>query len=258
MRRLAAILIVLSVLTALLSGVAGPARAETVVATVSDKIVEIRSNFVGTELTLFGSIERDGATVGRAHGYDVVIEVLGPGEDLVVRRKNRVMGIWVNGAGVTFPSAPSYYAVLSGRPLEDISGPAVLRRKGIGERFVDIRVAGEPADPETYRTALLDVKESEGLYFADPDAVEMLTERLFIAHIKLPANIRTGGYRVRVHVFAGGALLTTTRLGFWAVKSGFEEAVYDLAHQRPLVYGLATVIMAFSVGWLGSILFQRN
>jgi uncharacterized protein (TIGR02186 family) len=237
------------------------AKAENVIATFSDKVVEIRSNFVGTNIVLFGSIERDEATVGRAHGYDVVIEIEGPERDIVVWRKERIAGVWVNGAGVEYRNAPSYYAVLSNRPLEDIAGRAVLKRNGIGRNYLAFEAAGDVGNDETvevFREALLRRKEAQSLYFANGEAVELLTPRLFTAHIPLPANIRTGGYRARVHVFGDGALLTTSKLGFWVIKTGFEATVYDLAHRQPLVYGLATVVMAFGVGWLGSVLFRRS
>lgn len=236
------------------------AHGENVIAALSEKVVEIRSNFVGTELVLFGSIERDAATVGRAHGYDVVVEVEGPERDIVVWRKERVAGIWVNGAGVEYRNAPSYYAVLSNRNVEDLSGAPTLKRRGIGLNYLSLEEATGAA-PETisvFRDALLRRKEDQKLYFESSEAVQMLTPRLFIARIPLPANIRTGGYRLQVHVFGDGALLTTSKLGFWAIKTGFEAAVYDLAHKRPLIYGLATVAMAFGIGWLGSVLFRRS
>lgn len=236
------------------------AHAENVIAALSEKVVEIRSNFVGTELVLFGSIERDAVTVGRAHGYDVVVVVEGPERDIVVWRKERVAGIWVNGAGVEYRDAPSYYAVLSNRRLDELSGAPTLQRRGIGHNYLTLKEATGAA-PETiavFRDALLRRKENQKLYFETPEAVQMLTPRLFMARIPLPANIRTGGYRIQVHVFGDGALLTTSRLGFWVIKTGFEAAVYDLAHKQPLIYGLATVAMAFGIGWLGSVLFRRS
>ncbi|MEJ8570973.1 TIGR02186 family protein [Microbaculum marinum] len=255
MRAVAALVFCLASFTALPA-----ARAESVIAALSEKVVEIRSNFVGTEIVLFGSVERDGETVGRAHGYDVVVVIEGPRRDIVVWRKERVAGIWVNGAGIEYRNAPSYYAVLSNRPLEEIAGPVVLRRKGIGRDYLPLEAASEESEETVavFRDALLRRKEAQSLYFSHHDAVDMLTPSLFMAHIPLPANIRTGGYRAQVHVFGDGALLATSRVGFWVIKTGFEAAVYDLAHRQPLVYGLATVAMAFGVGWLGSVMFRRN
>lgn len=247
-------------LPACLAAAAAPAAAEEVIATLSDRRVDIRSNFVGTELVLFGSIERDAATVGRARGYDVVVVVRGPDRRTVTWRKEQVAGIWVNAASVEFVNAPSYYAVLSNRPLADIAGPPPFRRHGIGLDYVRLDTATEEtAETEAeFRDALIRHKREQHLYIEEGEAVQMLTPRLFQAAIPLPASIRTGGYRVQVHVFGDGALLATTRLGFWVVKSGVEATVYDLAQRQPLLYGLATVAMAFGVGWLGSVLFRRD
>lgn len=254
--------LLVAIIVAITSGVAAwPAFSETVIAALSEKRVDIRSNFVGTDLVVFGSIERDAATVGRAHGYDIVIVVEGPDRDVVVWRKERVAGIWVNGAHAEFKNAPSYFAVLSNRPLSDISGSPTLDRVDVGLDFLNLANPGEAQVPEAsqpFREALIRRRQEARLYFEEPGAVELLTPRTFMAHIPLPANIRTGGYRARVHVFGDGALLATSRLGFWVIKSGFEAAVYNLAHQRPWIYGLLTVAMAVGVGWLGSVLFRRD
>lgn len=238
----------------------GEARAEGVIATLSDRRVEIRSNFVGTELVVFGSIERDAATVGRARGYDVVVVVRGPTHDIVSWRKERIAGVWVNATGIEFVRAPSYYAVLSNRPLSEISGPVQLRRRGIGLEYVrlDTRTQEEPEVEAEFRDALIRRKMQQRLYIENGKAVEMLTQRLFQVAIPLPAHIRTGGYTAVVHVFSDGALLASTQVGFWVFKHGFEAAVFDMAQHQPLLYGLATVAMAFGVGWLGSVLFRRD
>lgn len=237
------------------------ARAESVIAALSSKRVEIRSNFVGTELVLFGTIERDAATVGRrSAGYDVVVVIEGPGSDIKVWRKERAGGIWVNGTGIEFRGAPSYYGVLSNKPLVALSSPPALKRQQIGLDYLRLDPSAEasPAEIAEFRDALIRRQERTDLYFENPEAVQMLTPNMFMAQIPLPANIRTGGYRARVHVFGDGALLATEKLGFWVVKTDFEADIYDLAHRQPLVYGLGTVAMAFGVGWLGSILFRRS
>ncbi len=237
------------------------AHAEAVIAALSSKRVEIRSNFVGTELVLFGTIERDAATVGRrSAGYDVVVVIEGPARDMTVWRKERAGGIWLNGTGVEFRNTPSYYAVLSNRPLSDLSSPQALRRQQIGLDNLKLDPVDEatPAELAEFRGALIRRQQRANLFFEHPEAVQMLTPSMFMAQIPLPANIRTGGYRARVYVFGDGAMLASARLGFWVVKTDFEAAIYDLAHRQPLVYGLGTVAMAFGVGWLGSVLFRRS
>ena len=48
----------------------------------------------------------------RRGGYDIVVTVTGPRQTLRTRRKERVLGIWVNVDSREFVNAPSYLAVL--------------------------------------------------------------------------------------------------------------------------------------------------
>jgi uncharacterized protein (TIGR02186 family) len=82
-----------------------PAAQELVV-DLSDPLVAITTGFVGTRLVLFGSAEARG---------DIVVVVRGPLQDAVVRRKERVAGIWVNRTKVAFRSIPSFYTVAAKR-----------------------------------------------------------------------------------------------------------------------------------------------
>ena len=101
------------------------------------------SSFTGVELVLFGSVERDAATVPRRGGYDIVGTVTGPRETVVVRRKDRVFGIWANAESETFPAAPVYLAVLSNRPRD--------RDRTAGSAAAPRGRAGADADPERRR-----------------------------------------------------------------------------------------------------------
>ena len=111
---------------------ASAARAERLVTSLSDYRVSIASNFTGADLVLFGTIERDGASVARRGGYEIAVTVLGPRQTVRTFRKDRVLGIWVNADSRTFVDAPSYLAVLTNRPVDEIASPDVLRRLQVG------------------------------------------------------------------------------------------------------------------------------
>ena len=55
-----------------------PARAESLITSLSNHRVLINSNYTGTQIAVFGAIERDAQTVARATAYDVVVTVRGP------------------------------------------------------------------------------------------------------------------------------------------------------------------------------------
>ena len=51
---------------------------------------------------------------------------------MVVRRKSNVAGLWLNTASATFDNVPSYYAVASTRPIDEIAPEEFRALHGIG------------------------------------------------------------------------------------------------------------------------------
>ena len=51
----------------------------------------------------------------------------GPNRPIVVRKKERIAGLWMNGPSKTFPSVPGFYAVLASRPFRAIAPDETLQ-----------------------------------------------------------------------------------------------------------------------------------
>lgn len=242
---------------------ASHAAAERIVISLSTHIVRITSNFTGAELLLFGVVERDAATVARKGGYDIVVTVIGPRQDLVTFRKERVAGLWINTRSRVFVDAPSYLAALSNRPVEAITDAALRRRLqlGLSNMVLPQKIGGDIADvtqDDPFRMAFLRLRREQGLYREEANAVTFLTPSLFRANIALPANVPTGSYEVHVALFADGTLLARQSSAIEIVKVGFEQFVADAARSQGALYGLATVTMALATGWLASVVFRRD
>lgn len=255
MRGLLASLVLAAVLAA------APAAAERLVTSVSNHRVLVKSNFVGEVLVLFGAIEPDAGTPPRIFGYDIVATVVGPRGTVVARRKERRLGIWVNVEGREFANAPLFLAVLSNRPLEQIADASLRQRQRLGLRHVLMpeRDQALPAVGEDeFREALVRINARHQLYHENPTAVTLLSPTLFRANIPVPAWAPIGTYEIDIKLFSDGVLLAQTSSAFEVVKVGFEQFVADAAHHYPLIYGLATALMALLTGWLASVVLRRD
>jgi len=244
-------------------GAQGPALAERLVVSLSNHQVLVLSNFVGEDLVLFGTIEPDAQTTARASGYDLVVTVTGPRETLRTRRKERVLGLWVNVDSREFVRVPSYLAVLSNRPVKTIANADTLRRLQVGlDNFLlPQRIGPDIADTvpdDPYRQAFVRLENEQGLYREEPNAVTFLTPTVFRASIPLPANIPTGSFAIDVKLFSGGALVARTNSALEVIKAGFEQYVADAARDHGLLYGIATALIALFTGWLASVVFRRD
>jgi hypothetical protein len=67
---------------------AAPSWAQELIADISERRIDITTGFSGAEVLVFGAIEGEG---------DVVVVARGPSQNMVLRRKERQFGIWING-----------------------------------------------------------------------------------------------------------------------------------------------------------------
>jgi uncharacterized protein (TIGR02186 family) len=247
---------------------AGPAASERLVTSLSNYRVSIASNFAGTELVLFGTVDRDEATIARRGGYDVVVTVRGPRQTMETWRKERIFGLWVNAEQRTFIDAPSYLAVLTNRPADMIAAPEQRRRLQLGLNDVQLpqdigatAPAGDVADvvPEDpFRMAFIRMQKERRLYIERMNALTFLTPTLFRTAITLPADAPIGAYEVDVKLFADGTLLAREPSAFELYKVGIEQLLATAARNHGFLYGLSTAGMALMIGWLATVVFRRD
>ncbi|MDO8838979.1 MAG: TIGR02186 family protein [Parvibaculum sp.] len=247
---------------------AGTVRADQLVTDLSAHQIAIRSNFTGTEILLFGAVEA--RTPGaRALNRDIVVVVQGPNAPAMVRRKDRVGGVWVNHDSVTYPDVPGYYAVASTRPLEVTAPPETLRALRIGIENVDIGVAEAraidgtaqalmPEQENAFWKALIRNRQRDRLYSNVPGGVTFLGQTLFRATVDIPANVPVGLYTAKVYLFQDGEVVDTISSPLYIDKRGIERFIYRAAHSDPLLYGLLAVLGAAFAGWLASAAMRRT
>jgi uncharacterized protein (TIGR02186 family) len=236
-----------------------PAGAERLVSSLSSDMVQITSSFSGVELVLFGTVETDAANGPPRPSYDLVATAIGPRQNLVTRRKARIAGIWVNAESRTFLDVPSYMAVLSTRPFENIADAATLRREQIGLANAALpQAARGSATEEAFREAFLRIKRDHMLYGENAEGVTFLTPILFRASIFVPAEAQVGSYGVDVKLFADGAVVARSHSAFEIATVGFERFIAGSAVDHGILYGFATAAMAMMTGWFASIVFRRD
>lgn len=238
------------------------ARAETLALSLSAERIAISSNFTGADLALFGVIERDGATIARDTGYDVVVNVRGPRGSVVVREKGAWGPLWLNLDNRRYIAIPSFIAALSNRPIDQIAGDLMRSRLTLG---IDPLVTAQgrrtdifdPDEPQ-FRQALMRLRRQEGLFVEDAKGVTMLSSSLFRAAIRIPGIAPLGRYDVDVTVLADGVPLARGTVNFTVIKAGFEQRLATASRERGVLYGLLTAAMAVSLGWLATVIFRRD
>lgn len=230
-----------------------PARSQEspLVTDLSSHLISITSSFTGTDLLLFGAVEEPG---------DVIVVLRGPPQPVVVRRKGRVAGIWLNQEAVRFPNVLGYYAVASSRPVEEIASQALLARLQIGSENLRLAPLSEVEESELlpYKDAIVRAKMRRNLYQEDTARVLFLGPKLFRVRINFPAEVPVGTYRSEVYLVRDDQVIAAQATPLYIRKSGAERAIYDFAHDQPLLYGLSAVLLALFSGWVGAAIFRKH
>ncbi|MEE8085042.1 MAG: TIGR02186 family protein [Alphaproteobacteria bacterium] len=242
---------VLAALFLLAWRVAAPALAAPLVADLSKHLVAITTGFSGTEVLLFGAIEDEG---------DVVVIVRGPPEKIVMHRKSRIAGIWINTSSITFESVPSFYAVASSRPLQDIASEQVLARNEMGVEHLNLPLPRAKASPniaEAWRQALIRNKQRLGHYASEPGQVTFLGNQLFRSLVEFPANVPTGTYKVEVYLLRDGRMISAQTTPLIVGKIGLQAEIFDFAYNHSALYGMIAILVALMAGWLAHVAFRK-
>jgi len=249
-RTLAALLIFLG---------ASLARAQEIVTDLSTDDIELRHSFTGQTLTLFGAIKSSPRDLDQT-SYDVVLAVQGASRAYTVRKKERVLGIWVNTEELTFASVPGYYSVASTRPLSEIANPPILARLQIGPEphFTGPTRAVAADELEAFIAGFVENRRRAGLYRQNTEEMALRSGTLFKADFFFPSNVPSGPYRASAYLFKNGRMLSETSEVITVGTAGFERTIFTLAHQYPALYGLLAVALALGFGWGAAFFIQRR
>jgi uncharacterized protein (TIGR02186 family) len=236
---------------AMLLGLASDGRGqELFVGDLMDHRITITAGFSGTDVFIYGVKEGDG---------DVVVVFRGPLVDYAVRRKERIAGIWLNTDRVDFQGVPSFYAVASSKPLDEVMSAAAQAREEIGVGQLKIVPAEDAGSPgvTAFADALVRVKESAGLYGSDVATIRFDNKPLFNGKVHFPASVPTGSYDVKVLLLHDGEVVGAQTIPLQVSTGGADAWVYDRAHDEAAAYGLGAITGALLLGWAAHLVFRK-
>jgi uncharacterized protein (TIGR02186 family) len=229
--------------------------AESLISTLSDDAVEITSNFTGEQIVVFGAVRgipADNST------YQVAVVVQGPDQDVVVRRKERFLGIWLNRTAREFVRVPSYYVMHLSENFSTTLTPADLIQYRLGVSSLPFVLDSRTdTTAQRFASALIGIKNARGLFAERKREVEFLAPNVFRTTFFLPSDIPTGEYRVSVYLFRDQTFLAGQTQMLSIAKGGYSEWLARAAIDYSLSYGIVCVALALFTGWFAGVIFRR-
>jgi len=234
------------------------AAQESVVTGLSTANIALNATFDGSDIFVFGAIRRDAPAPASAGRLDIIITIKGPPRAAIVRRKERRLGIWINTDTIHFRGAPSFYAIATTTPVDQILTETERLRYGIGMDQAVRRVGGQEAvaDITPFAQALVRLKSSRGLYAELDGGVRLAEDILFQTSIAMPANLTEGDYAAEFFLVRNREVISSGATTIRVEKTGIERWIYNLATDLPFVYGLASIAVALAAGWLAATAFR--
>ncbi|WP_435418412.1 TIGR02186 family protein [Parerythrobacter aurantius] len=248
MKRLALLFVAFLALTA--------QRDPVLVPEVSQHRVELQQGFTGTTLLLFGAVLGPGG-VQSGDPYDVVVVLRGPSQPIRLREKQQVGGVWMNADALDFRSAPSYFAVASNRPIDQIVDDRTAAIFEFGTDFIQLSPSGtiDPEEQARFRDGLVDLRQRQGLYLQDFAGVELREGVLYQARIALPSNVQVGTYTAETFAISNGRVVASAIAEVEVEKVGFGRFVEFASLDWSFFYGLIAISLSVGMGWIAGRLF---
>lgn len=218
---------------------------------LADDRVNITTGFNGARLDVFGVKEQPG---------DIAVVITGPERRMVVRRKDQVMGLWMNNDSAEFRSVPSYYDYALSTQEKSLASPATLRKLGIGLDALELRPSFDYDSDilPAFQEALVRNKQLQGLFPLEPKGIVFLNDHFFRTTFHLPPSVPRGEYTVRTMLLRDGQVRDSRTTSVKVAQVGFAAEIFYFARAQSLAYGLVAVALAVLFGWAANTFLRRD
>ncbi len=212
--------------------------------------VDITTGFDGTNVILFGTSAVEGA--------DLIITLTGPERTMMVRRKDRLLGAWMNRDAVEFRRVPSYYDLASTMPMS--ADDPLFKRNEIGVDNLDFYAEDEedPQMAEVFRDALIRRMQEKGLYPIRAIMPAFINPGFFKTTFELPPGVPTGIYTVQAILIKNDTIVAREAKTLQVGQVGFNARVYSFADKHAFFYALLAVLIASLSGWSAFTFLRRD
>jgi len=240
-------------LAVVLSFFAAPVYAQQndLVIDLPQQNIDITTGFSGAMLPVYGVVRGQG---------NLAIVLEGPRRTMVVRRKEEIMGAWMNRQSMMFKDVPGFYSYALSASEDDIANAAIRRALHIGPDSLDTYLDTDEDEQEAkrFKEALIRNEQSAGLFALAPRPITNVHNGFFKTEFRLPSNVPTGNYLLTAYLIRGDDIIAQDKTGFRVAQVGFSARIYSFAMDHSLTYGFMAVLIAALTGWSAYAFLRRD
>ena len=218
---------------------------------LSEKEIQIETDFVGKEIIIFGTFEMNEETI---------LTIQGPKKDIKMMKKERILGFWFNTKKVIYKNIPSVFFLSSSKPVREILNKDTIIKENlyfdeILTNTITQRDFINQKKLSTWNENLIEIKKKEDLF--KEYELKNIENKLFQTRIFFPANTIPGNYKVTIFQIKDKIVLSKKNKLIKIKKSGVGGEIFKFAHSEPASYGLLSILFAILSGLTAATLFRR-
>ena len=226
-------------------------KAEEVYFDLSEDNVEIKTDFEGKEIIIFGLLQND---------HETLLTIKGPSSKMKIQKKERYFGIWINNKQITYSKIPTLFFLSSSSKVDDILPNSVqinddlnfdkiLNNKTFDQNFIFEN------DQSIWNENFVRIKKRQLFY----KEFEMKTfkNKLFQTSVFFPPNTIPGIYNVDIYYIKNKTIMNKDQKKIIVKKTGIGSDIYDFARNNAATYGVFVIIFSILCGLIAATLFRR-
>ena len=218
---------------------------------LSEKQIEIETDFNGKEIIIFGTLQVN---------EDTIIIIQGPKKDTQMMKKERILGFWFNTKKIIYKDIPSVFFLSPSRPVKDIlNQDTIIKEKLYFDEILTNALTQRNFIGQNnflkWNENLIKIKKNEKLF--KEYQLKNIENKLFQTRVFFPSNTMPGIYKVTIFQIKNKIIMSKKNKSINIKKSGIGEKVFEFAHNEPAAYGLLSILFAIISGLIAATLFRR-
>tara|TARA_B100000963_G_scaffold343517_1_gene345448 strand:- start:2580 stop:3326 length:747 start_codon:yes stop_codon:yes gene_type:complete len=227
------------------------ANAQEVYFDLSEDNIEIKTDFEGKEIIIFGLLQE---------GHETLLTIKGPSSKMKMQKKERYFGVWINNKQITYTKIPTLFFLSSSSKIDnilpnsvqinkDLNFDKILNNKTFDQNFVFEN------DQSTWNDNFVRIKKKQLLY--KEFEMKIFKEKLFQTSIFFPPNTIPGIYNVELYYIKHKTIMNTDQKSIIVKKTGIGSDIYEFAKNNGATYGVFVIILSIFSGLIAATIFRR-
>ena len=226
----------------------------SIVSNIDKKEIELTTRFDGSKILVFGALTET------KNDPTLVIELVGPKQDITIRKKSKVWGIWVKKDYAKFKKVPSFYQINSTN-LNSDKRREITNRKLEKYFFSKLKntetTAQKKVDKKEYFSEFLRLKKKKKNIRLFETEISVIQKKLFFSTIELPQKIFPGEYKVIISILdETNEVINSSSEIVKVSKTGIQKFLSFNAANNSTFYGIFSVLLALFLGFSAAQIFR--